>query len=287
MTTDRNLSIVRESAAPRTFELLSDWRRFAEVGRNMAPRTVHSYLMNLLRLQAFVLPRAMETATEDDLLRFLESFHAKGSARRIALQAAKSFFGWAADHGDLAEDPTRRLRVKKAKEGPAPYLSREELTRVVLSAAVREPRRAWTILLLANTGLRRESAIQLALDDVRDGVLHVRVAKKDQPYAVPLNRVAAQAVAELSALARERGYATLLGVGAGRLSQWLSEAGQDAGIRVYPHLLRHSFATRLAEAGVHPVTIAELMNHGDLSQLLRRYVAVADPVRREAVERIT
>jgi integrase len=58
-------------------------------------------------------------------------------------------------------------------------------------------------------------------------------------------------------------------------------------VRAHPHLFRYTFASWLAEANVHPNTIAELMDHGDLSQLIRRYVTVMDPVKREAVARLT
>jgi integrase len=280
------LSVVRDDAAPQTFQHLADWRRFVVSARQYAPATVESYLQYLLHLQAFLLPRALETATEQDLLRFLDSLEGKGGARGMTIRASRSFFSWLLDAGERSEDPTRRIRVKKPKEGPAPYLTRGEVTRLVIAAAARDPRRGWAVVLMLHTGLRIGSAAHLKPDDIRDGVLYVRVAKGDRPYAVPLNAVAAEAAAELARIAQLRGSQTLLGAGESCIWQWVNEASKDTGVRAWPHLLRHTFATWLAEAHVHPVTIAELMNHGDLSQLLRRYVAVADPTRRAAVEKL-
>ena len=49
----------------------------------------------------------------------------------------------------------------KPKEGPAPSLSKDELARLVKAARDREPRRAATIVLMANTGIRLASAAEL------------------------------------------------------------------------------------------------------------------------------
>jgi integrase len=136
--------------------------------------------------------------------------------------------------------------------------------------------------------------VSITPSDIRDGRLHVRIAKGSRPYSVPLNRMAQEAVAELSALSEDRlaagpGAGTaahperLIGVADGSLWNWIHTAGIDAGLEVNPHKLRHSFATRLAEKQVHPRTIQDLMNHQDMSQLTR-YITVADPSKRSAVD---
>lgn len=280
------LRLIRRDRGLDTFELIADWRRFLADARGQAPATIRTYTHYLFDLQAAMLPKPLGEADERDLLAYIGTLHAQGSAQGAATRAMRSFYGWAFEGGYLAANPSSRIKVKKPREGPAPYLTRDEVTRLVVAAAVREPRRAWTILLMLNTGLRIGSAVHVRADDVREGILLVRIAKGDKPYSVPLNRPAAEAAQELTAIADERGTETLIGVGKGRLWQWFEQAGRDAGIHLNPHLLRHTFATWLAEANIHPNTIAELMNHGDLGQLLRRYVAVRDPVKRSAVEGI-
>jgi hypothetical protein len=129
------------------------------------------------------------SATEADLLDYLDSFDDHAGARGGATRAFRSFYSWAAEGERILANPARRIRSKKPKEGPAPYLSREGLARLLVAAAWREERRGWTILFLAYTGLRLESAVGVRPEDVIETpnglVLFVRVAKGDKPYSIP------------------------------------------------------------------------------------------------------
>lgn len=51
------------------------------------------------------------------------------------------------------------------------------------------------------------------------------------------------------------------------------------------HDLRHTAATRRAEAGAQPSTIAELLGHADL-RMTARYTHATDQAKRRAVESI-
>lgn len=65
-----------------------------------------------------------------------------------------------------------------------------------------------------------------------------------------------------------------------------STACRLAGIRnLHWHDLRHTFGTRLAEAGCSEATIADLMGHSD-PQTTRRYTHATDRAKRAAVEAV-
>jgi integrase len=68
------------------------------------------------------------------------------------------------------------------------------------------------------------------------------------------------------------------------LKKGFAAACEAAGIRgLHWHDLRHTFGTRLAEAGCSEATISELMGHTD-PKTTRRYTHGTDRAKREAVE---
>lgn len=52
------------------------------------------------------------------------------------------------------------------------------------------------------------------------------------------------------------------------------------------HSLRHTYATRLFEAGVHPKTVQKLMGHSDITTTLNIYTHVNENVKFQAVDKI-
>jgi integrase len=130
-------------------------------------------------------------------------------------------------------------------------------------------------MLAYATGARVGSLAGVTVADVHlagpQPWIHFAVAKWDRPYSVPLGRAGRTAAAHLSADALEAGRELLIGVKPKTIYDWAQQAGATAGIKCWAHLLRHTFATRLAEnPTVSPRTWMELMNHRDLSQY-RRY----------------
>jgi integrase/recombinase XerD len=57
------------------------------------------------------------------------------------------------------------------------------------------------------------------------------------------------------------------------VDQMIRNVGEMAGIakRVYPHLLRHSFATWQLSRGMNPIQLAQIMGHSSLSMIQAVY----------------
>jgi integrase len=73
-------------------------------------------------------------------------------------------------------------------------------------------------------------------------------------------------------------------IGAAAVSLSFSRLASRVGIENPTfHGLRHTFATRLADAGVDPFTIAELSGHADL-RMTKRYTHSLERNKRNAVE---
>ncbi len=272
------------------FGLIRRWQQFLEVSGRAGENTRRQYRRYLLSFLADVLKDPREV-TEDDVVSYLAGLDGRGHMRGMTIRALRSFYAWAEDRG-LCQSPVRRLRVPPRKYGPAPALSPSELERVLAAAGqLPDPRARPALELMYATGARISSLCAVMPEDVdldRRRIVF-RVAKGGQPYAVPLGPRGLRAAHELLELrdwkprnVRAR-RPTLLGVGPFVVWRWCKAAGERTGLRVHPHLLRHTFATRLAEdPRVDVRTWVELMNHRDAS-LLRRYAAASEERMRRAV----
>ncbi len=131
------------------------------------------------------------------------------------------------------------------------------------------------VLLALNTGLRRGEMLGLEWADVdlSHAILTVRGegAKSGRTRYLPLN---AEAVAVLKAWqAHATGDLVFPGENGERMfslkTSWLKVA-RDAGLKNFRfHDLRHSFASKLVQAGVDLNTVRELLGHSDFALTLR------------------
>jgi integrase len=268
-----------------TFDQLQRWQRFLEVSGKANAKTRSQYKRYVLRFLADVCKPADEV-TEDDVIEMLATY--APVYRKQTIQALRSFYAWAEERYEM-RNPVKRLHTPPSKLGPAPTLTDDELRRLLDAADLVDPRARWTIQLAYATGARVGSLVNVTKEDCREGHIVFRVAKHDKPYRVPLGPKGQEAVDELLGL---RGYIpptvkrrrpTLVGVGEGTVHRWVKLAGEIAGFRAYPHLLRHAFADRVAnDPNTDMRTWTELMNHRDGS-LMRRYAPPNDERMRNVV----
>lgn len=257
----------------------------------VASRTARSYRRSLVNFLADTGIDPFEAST-DDIVSYLASLAANGSGRTETLKALKHAHGWAL--GRVTEhDPTAPLKLRRPKLRPVAKLTSDHERELLRALFRREPRRGWTAMLILATGGRIGSIVRVTVSDVdlERAELTFRHTKNDRPYTVPLGLRGTLAARNLVAIAAAQGdardtskghSARLIGVCEERVRQWFREAASETGIgRVWPHLLRHSFATDVSRR-TDPETWRRLMNHADLSQW-PRYVGGDQGRMREAV----
>lgn len=171
--------------------------------------------------------------------------------------------------------------------------------RKLLRACQRRGLRDFAIgTLLFQTGVRVEELHRLDTDDVllteRTGRLEVRYGKGGKPRQIPLSADARDALrAWLGERATKKGADTLplfLSKFGTRLSvrslqEVVQVAGEDAGVHVSPHVLRHTFVRGLIEQGVDIVTAQELAGHKSITTT-RGYATPRWENKEDAVEKL-
>ena len=213
-------------------------------------------------------------------------------ARRSSCLA--SFYKWAMKHGLVDTDPVYLADKPKRPQRIPVWLEKDEQRRLQEAARniddlpenifgktrehILDVRRRYDFLfgLIQNSGLRISEALAVKVRDVRlDNMLakSVRViGKGDKERLVPLPEAFGQVFAvwingrggEEYVFAKEPGGKP---PGAPAVRAYLRRLVEKAGIDkpISPHKLRHTYATRLLEAGAELVDIQALLVHVNLS----------------------
>lgn len=179
-------------------------------------------------------------------------------------------------------------------------LTPEETKRLLDYVSLRELGEQALVHVLYYTGVRAEELLALDVDDVpmtaRTGRVLVRAGKGGKPRSIPIGKdlrpsLEAWRQRRLSECGGQhtgcplfttaRGGARLGETG---LRRRVAALGRAVGIDdLGPHVLRHTFGTRLVRAGVDLATVAELMGHSR-TETTRRYAAPTDDDRAAALQ---
>jgi integrase/recombinase XerD len=221
----------------------------------------------------------------DELTRFLSSRKDSGlsaASLRITTVHLKVFFRWMAMRGKLPMDPAEPLIAPRADKSLPETIHFGDVTKLLdsIDRVKFLGRRDHTMLeLFYSSGLRLSELCQARLETLDFEESFIRVTGKgNKTRIVPVGGKARQALEDYlvnerpSLVKKKTSSHIFLSVRGGALSpdrvrEIVKERARMAGIdhNVYPHLLRHSFATHLLEGGADLRVIQELLGHADIS----------------------
>jgi site-specific recombinase XerD len=205
---------------------------------------------------------------------------------RNALAALRCFCAWLLEEGYLAIDPTKGLRNPKVVIPPPQPLSEQE-TSALLATIAQPPRshkatwqrnrRAVFLMLYAGLRISEVAALRWRDVDMQRQSLLIRDGKGGKSRSVPIHPALE---GELSRATHTEPHHAVVDQGDGTpltvksaahiFDRWL----RGRGIQVHAHQLRHTFATRLLDAGENLRTIQVLLGHESL-ETTQRYLAVS------------
>ncbi|WP_433744955.1 tyrosine-type recombinase/integrase [Falsibacillus pallidus] len=67
---------------------------------------------------------------------------------------------------------------------------------------------------------------------------------------------------------------------------WLSIVGNELGMKLHPHLFRHTFATRLLRKGVDLTTVSKLTGHSTVNMTAKFYIQTTRKEKQNAVDKL-
>src|SRR2546430_2416135 len=201
---------------------------------------------------------------------------------KLIVVALKIFFRFLAGKGEIQRDPAEALslpRIERYLPETLNELQVEQLLNGIDTKAPHGLRDRAMIELLYASGLRISELANSRLENFspEEGTIRV-IGKGNKTRIVPVGRKACEALAcylstERPKLVKRRSGSEIFLSERGtklttaRIWQIVKEKARHAGLEknIYPHLLRHSFATHLLSNGADLRIIQEMLGHADIS----------------------
>ena len=227
-------------------------------------------------------PRAVTLPMMSEYLADRKRAGLAASSIKLVVVALKIFFRFLAGKGIIERDPTEALalpRIERYLPETLNELQVEQFLEKIDTKAVHGLRDLAMIELLYASGLRISELANARLEDFNFEQRIVRVTGKgNKTRLVPVGRKACEALAaylstERSKLVKPRSSSEIflsergMKLTTARIWQIVKKHARRAGLEknIYPHLLRHSFATHLLSNGADLRIIQEMLGHADIS----------------------
>ena len=252
------------------------------------PKTIKGY-RERLKLFMTQCSKPVQQITTDDLREYLaylvDERHLMDNSVQAHINTLRSFFSWLVDEDNIRKSPMRKIKSLKIDK----LRSRHPLTAEQLEL-VRDGCRGYKekalVEFLVSSGCRVSEVAGLRVDDIDWRDRKCKVIGKGNKERTVYFSVRAKLMLQLYIAERRGGEALFASSRAPYepltdrgIEKMLSKLGKRIGMErpLYPHLMRHTFASHALNCGMELTIIQHLLGHSDPKTTL--IYAEIDPIR--------
>ncbi|USS40336.1 tyrosine recombinase XerA [Thermococcus aggregans] len=248
-------------------DVIEEFKTYLEL-EGKSPQTVRMYAYYVDRFL-----KEAKTPNYRSALRFLAKLKQSGYSNKslnLVVQALKAYFRF-----EGLDDEAERLKSPKVPRSLPKSLTKEDVKKLIKAVPPTRKRDRLIILLLYGTGLRVSEVCNLKIEDIdfKRGILIVKGGKGAKDRVVPVPGFLLKEIEDYLKTRDDGSEYLFVEVRREKKDKispktvWylLKKYGEKAGVRVTPHMLRHSFATHMLEKGVDIRVIQEILGHSNLS----------------------
>lgn len=283
--------------AGKRYKHMSTWnayikgfKSFLQLEKSLSENSVEAYLHDVEKLQQYLLYSKQELSIErinlTTLQGFLKWIHELGmtptSQARI-ISGLKSYFKYLVLEDVIKKNPTELLEAPKTSRKLPDTLSIEELELLfnAIDLSQAEGTRNKAILeTMYSCGLRVSELTELKISNIYIDVEFIRViGKGNKERLIPIGESALKHIqfykeGYRNQIAPKKNCEDILFLNrrGGKLSRVMifyiiKDLTAKAGLKknIYPHTLRHSFATHLVEGGADLRAVQEMLGHESIA----------------------
>ena len=257
-----------------------------KVERQLSPNTLKAYERDLSKLLSYCAEQGLKAwpeLTSHLVRRFIAERHRQGLSSRSLqreLSACRSFFAYLMRIKVLVNNPAGGIRAPKAAKSLPNVLDVDQI-HGLLEVEPESPLESRDLAmweLLYSSGLRVSELANINLMDVdlSGKTIHVVSGKGKKSRLLPLGSKAVSAIRtwlplrsqfdalnEMALFVGKRGTRLTTRSIQSRLERWRKRQGLQG--RLYPHMLRHSFASHMLESSQDLRAVQELLGHSNIS----------------------
>jgi integrase/recombinase XerD len=256
--------------------------------RGYSKNTIESYSRELNRFVEFILERVgdeIQSVKQAHIIEYLKHLNSLNLSRRSQhhnMVVIRQFFKFLMREKFISVNPASLIDIPKLSKNLPDYLTIEEVESLLQQPDVNERfgiRDAAILEVMYSAGLRASEVCGLKVNDVNleAGFLRI-VGKGSKERLVPIGEKAINKIKEY--LNKSRGlicrnpsvdylFLNKDGKRLSRVGLWkiIKHYAKLAGIKkdIYPHILRHSFASHLIQNGADLRAVQEMLGHSDIS----------------------
>jgi integrase len=204
------------------------------------------------------------------------------------LAILSGIFRMAVDYDEITDNPCRKVQKLPENNQRTRHLSFEEEDRLFAKLTGNREYLRSIVTVAIYAGPRRGELLKLRWSDVDFALntINFKQTKTNKDRSVPMEPIVRSVLLELREVAGDVEYVFVnpdTGTRYTEVKRSFASACREAGISDFTfHDLRHTFGTRLADAGVDIVKIKELMGHASIVTTMR-YIHATDQGKRGAI----
>lgn len=273
-------------------DILKNFLTHLSIEKGLARNTITSYQRDLRVFEDFLSERSKDLGrfSKHEILEFIDRLREDHSISSICrfMSSIRGLCKYLLLEKIINEDPSENLQTPKRWDRIPKALTIDEVRKVIdasnrlkdtkkKKAMVLNFRNSVMVELLYSSGLRVSELINLRTQDINleGGFLRV-IGKGSKERVVPVSRITLERIREyirnyrnhlLGNKVSDFLFITSRGKAMTRQRFWqaLKVYGNQIGLDLSPHTLRHSFATHLLEGGADLRSVQKMLGHSDIS----------------------
>jgi len=269
-------------------DIVDSFISYLSAEKGLSKNTVISYLFDIGKFLDFLKSNKSDLVrfSRDELIDFLGLLRQEGYSVSSVCRIISSIRGlcrYMVIERIRSDNPSENLETPKKWSYLPKALTKNEMKSLLdLSDSKKEKnplsvRDRVMLELVYSSGLRVSELISLKLDDVNlaSGFLRV-VGKGSKERIVPISMRTVKLIKEYidnerRFILRKRDSQYLFITNRGkpmtrqRFWQSIKAVGKSVGLKITPHMLRHSFATHMLEGGADLRSLQKMLGHSDIS----------------------